>query len=144
MCTASNPLVVMLVALRWGKSLCARLVASLTNIEVRCKSLYARLVASPTNMEVRCKSLYARLVASPTNMEVRCKSFSASTFALLFSNEKWKVENGKILSPLQGGGRSCACISKLQMRGGGSSRRDILKKPTLQSWHCQYRLGSEV
>ena len=26
-------------------------------------------------------------------------------------------------SPLQGGGRSCACISKLQMRGGGSSRR---------------------
>ena len=87
-------------------------------------------------------------------MEVRCKSFSASTFALLFSNEKWKVENGKILSPLlveriehstqsvvsvlgEGtsrreksnkapllwGGRSCACTSKLQMRGGGSSRR---------------------
>ena len=107
MCTASSPLVVMSAALRWGKSLCARLVASLTNIELRCES------------------------------------FSASTFALLFSNEKWKVEKGKILSPLQWGGRSCACTSKLQMRGWGSSRRDILKKPTLQSWHCQYRLGSE-
>ena len=126
MCTASNPLVVMFTASGWGKSLCARLVASLTNIEVRCKSLYARLVASPTNMEVRCKS------------------FSVSTFALLFFNEKWKVENGKILSPLQGGGRSCACLSKLQMRGGGSSSRDILKKPTLQSWYRQYKLGSEV
>ena len=108
MCTASNPLVVMFTASGWGKSLCARLVASLTNIEVRCKS------------------------------------FSASTFALLFFNEKWKVENGKILSPLQGGGRSCACLSKLQMRGGGSSSRDILKKPTLQSWYRQYKLGSEV
>ena len=72
------------------------------------------------------------------------KCVAISTFALLFSNEKWKVENGKILSPLQGGGRSCACISKLQMRGGGSSRRDILKKPTLQSWHCQYKHGSGV
>ena len=47
-------------------------------------------------------------------------------------------------SPLQGGGRSCACTSKLQMRGGGSSRRDILKKPTLQSWYRQYKLGSGV
>ena len=27
------------------------------------------------------------------------------------------------ISPLQVGGRSCACVSKLQMRGGGSSRR---------------------
>ena len=27
------------------------------------------------------------------------------------------------ISPLQWGGRSCACVSKLQMRGGGSSRR---------------------
>ena len=111
MCTASSPLVVIFAALGWGKSLCARLVASLTNIEVRCKS------------------------------------FSASIFALFFLNGKWKVKNGKSLSPLQGGGRSCACTSKLQMRGGGSSRREKLtggKKPTLQSWHCQYRLGSEV
>ena len=29
--------------------------------------------------------------------------------------------------PLLWGGRSCACTSKLQMRGGGSSRRDEVK-----------------
>ena len=36
------------------------------------------------------------------------------------------VQGDKKVSPLQGGGRSCACISKLQMRGGGSSRREKL------------------
>ena len=69
---------------------------------------------------------------------------------------QWKVENGKwkiniviasvakqsrqnipdchnfalrmpASSPLLWGGRSCACLSKLQMRGGGASRRDEWK-----------------
>ena len=108
MCTASNPLVVMFTASGEGKCLCARLVASFTN------------------------------------MEVRCKSFSASTFALLFSNEKWKVENGKILSPLLVERIEHSMRSIVSVLGEGSSRRDILKKPTLQSWHCQYKLGSGV
>ena len=35
-----------------------------------------------------------------------------------------QVQGDKKVFPLQGGGRSCAYASKLQMRGGGSSRRE--------------------
>ncbi len=34
---------------------------------------------------------------------------------------KWKIENGKLTTPLLGRGHSCACASKLQMCGEGSN-----------------------
>ena len=94
------------------------------------------------------KSLYARLVGSPTNMEVRCKNPAISTFTPFLINGKWKVGNGKSLQSLPlslGEDRMLNERKRINsILGEGSSRRDILKKPTLQSWYRQYKLGSEV
>ena len=72
--TTSHPLVVIFTALGEGESLCARLVASLTNMEVRCKSLHFNLGIANTGLEVRCKSLHFNLGIANTGLEVRYKN----------------------------------------------------------------------
>ena len=86
-------------------------------------------------------------VAMLCNLGGGGKYVAISTFAPFFSNGKWKVENGKILSPLLRERIEHSTQSVVSVLGEGSSRRVKLtggKKPILQSWHCQYKLGSGV
>ena len=76
---------------------------------------------------------------------------SIIAFAPILSNEKWKIENGKYLSPLLGGVLACAvaCVNILPQLGEGgrrpdgetSSRREILNNFPLQGGGCHEVTG---